>query len=167
MKNIFIIVFLLLSSIAKAQSCFSTKFFEKSKWASDNKDSAFFKADTIKLIKIIDDTYLTDGKSMDVDDYFKDNNYIIVEFSNAKELKLLSANRNYEYIEVLKGEYHWQLNKPKKTIYLYLGEKLLASFVFITGSKRKVEVQGKYMDKPKTKTIEITLLRNKQQISKK
>ena len=160
MKHLFIIALLLLSSLVKAQSFFNTKFFKKSKWATVDKDSAFFKADTLKLIKIIDDTYLTDGKSMDVDDYFKDSNYIIVEFSDAKELKLFSANRNYEYIKILKGQYHWQLNKQKKIMHLYLGEKLLISFVFLSGSKRDVEVQGKYMDKQKTKTIEITLLRN-------
>jgi len=157
--KIFAICFL-HCSISTAQP-FSKKYFELTKWASNNTDSLFFKSDTVRLVKIIDDTYLTDGKSMDVDEYFGDANYLMLEFAKQNKLVLTTTNRNAEYIRKLRGSYTWDFNTSKKILYLYLNKKLLASFILISHSQRRVNIRGKYMDKPKVETIEISLKRNK------
>ena len=76
--------FFCLNSYAQS---FNGKYFESTMWASAAKDSMFFKGDTIKLVKVIEDTYFKNRKAMAVEDYFHYYNYFILKFLKKRELK--------------------------------------------------------------------------------
>lgn len=152
MKYLFriLVVGLFYSSMSNAQT-FNSKYFETSKWASNNKDSLFFKADTIKLIKLF-------GESKDIASYFEGNNFITLEFKKHKKLKLFTTQVDSWSVSSKRGKYKWGFNKKNRTLNLYFNNKLFASF--IPSSEREVEIRSNYIGKPIEKTIELALQRS-------
>lgn len=159
MKLVFKILLLnlLYSSITKAQT-FDTKYFRGTMWASISKDSLTFKADTIKFVKIIEDTYLKNAKAMDIAGYFKGADFITFKFMPNGKLKMETHNVENGTVSNIVGKYRWDFNNKQKAINLYFNNKLFTSLIPLFATK--VKIGAKYMYNPSFITKEIILKKN-------
>ena len=161
-KGIIIIIGLLVflifkNSDIKAQ-VFSKKYFEETKWASKSNDSLFFKADTVKLVKTVEDTYFINGQGMNIPRYFY-SDFVQLEFYKNKKLKLSTVKLEEWLVGTFEGEYKWEYHKLKFSLDLYLNGIVLSSFVIIPNSEKKIFLPSLYANQPSIETIEISLLR--------
>jgi hypothetical protein len=153
-----LLAFLVFKSFNIKAQVFTRKYFEKTKWASKSNDSLFFKADTVKLVKTVEDTYFINGQGMNVPRYFN-SDYVQLEFYKNKKLKLSTVKLEEWVIGTFVGEYKWVYQKPKRTLNLYLNGILLCSFVIIPNSAKKISIPSLYAKQPSIETIEISLLK--------
>ena len=100
-----ILILLLTSKLVFSQSI-SNKEFRKSEWFISNKDSAFFKSDTLKFIK-----YSNPIKGFnnlyEESEYFDDKESIILKFTQKKYLNFYDKKFHLYSISLEK----WNLNK--------------------------------------------------------
>lgn len=158
MCRIFNIIFIsfFLCSFAEGQNAFNKTYFEKTIWASLNKDSLFFKLDTIKMVKINKKLPLNDKNIMQVDAFFNENNYVTLNFKKHKKLELSSYNVRAWMRTTKVGTYNWMFKNIDKSINLFFEGKLFASFVPIY--ENQTWVPSSHTDIP-IQTTEITLIR--------
>lgn len=148
---------LFFCAIADGQMKLSVKYFESSTWASNNKDSCFFKSDTIKIIRIVKNVSFQASESKDVAGYFNGNDFITLEFGRANKLNLFVTKVESWSITKRKGKYSWDFNNKNQILSLYFNGKLFATFKSI--SKREVMIASQYVDQPQKTTIEIIMKR--------
>ena len=100
-----ILILLLTSKLVFSQSI-SNKEFRKSEWFISNKDSVFFKSDTLKFIK-----YSNPIKGFnnlyEESDYFDDTESIILKFTQKKYLNFYDKKFHLYSLSLEK----WNLNK--------------------------------------------------------
>ena len=147
-------------SNSNAQS-FNAKYFESTMWASAARDSIFFKADTIKLVKVVKDTYFINGKAMAVEDYFYNYNYFVLKFLKKKRLIFSEALIEEWMIKTRLEDTKWEYNIKSKSLDLFKNGKLLSSFIPIPKSEVIVKIKSKYNGDPYLKTVEISLVKRK------
>jgi hypothetical protein len=133
------------------------KYFENSKWASFNKDQLFYKLDTIKLVRIVENKFIIDSKFMNVADYFEDNDYVTLEFFKRDSLSVYATLIESWSIYTIKGEYKWKFNPKEKTLDLLLNGKVFMVLFPIPGSERKLKLKSQIAGNPDIATVEITL----------
>ena len=162
MKPLFFLIAICLFcySNSYAQS-FNAKYFESTMWASAARDSIFFKADTIKLVKVIEDTYFINGKAMAVEDYFHNYNYFVLKLLKKNKLKFSEFLIEEWLISTSPEANKWEYNIRTKSLDLFKNGKLFASFIPIPKSQVIVEIKSSYNGDPKLKTVEISLVKRK------
>lgn len=154
-----LLVLIFKSSDIKAQ-VFSRVYFEETEWVSKSNDSSFFKADTVKLIKTVEDTYFVNGQGMNIPRYFN-SDFVRLGFYKNNNLKLSTFKLREWLIGTFEGEYKWEFHRSNCSLDFFLNEILLFSFIIIPNSTRKIFIPSKYNDQPSIETIEISLLRKK------
>lgn len=140
-----------------AQIKLSAKYFEGTTWAVSNKDSSFYKSDTIRIVKLSDKSSPKTDDSKNVAGYFSDNDFITMEFKKAKGLILFTTKVDSWSIVKKKGKYVWMFLFKSQTLKLYFNNKLFA--IFKPLSKSQVQIKSEYTDGPLTATAEIVMKR--------
>lgn len=153
---------LLISTTILCGQTFNEKYFIKTDWFSNNKDSVFFRADTLKLIKYSNfGTILTPKKYAESEiKYLNHGDYVTLSF---KKYKKIDFSWRYDnYIGLVSGG-QWTRTFDKKTneLKIYNDKKeLIASFKPI--SEKKIKIESIFLEqKNLLTTIELTLLRKK------
>jgi len=152
------IVCSLYCSASNAQTIYNVNYFQATKWASYNKDSSFFKSDTIKLVKVTEHfSSLNDPNQMDLADYFG-NDYVLMKFKKRKQIEFYTHQIEAWTVTTLYGKYSWDFNLQKRTLDLFFKDKLLASFIPM--SEREVSVKSNFAYEPTIMSTEVTLIRS-------
>ena len=147
------VIGLICNLIMKAQD------FKSTKWASSNRDSAFYKADTIRLLKLTRDAselskidYLED-----LPDYYNGSDFIVIEFKKKSRLKLSTILVDSWLVQTKKGEYRWSYNKKEGVIRLFLNDQSIGKFKI--GHQSKTHVKSRLSGQSAIITDEIALVR--------
>ncbi len=153
-----LILILFLKCPTSWAQIFNDQYFEDTKWVSKSKDSSFFKADTVQLVKTIDDTYFINGQGMDIPEFFN-TDFVQLEFHKNRKLKLSTFFLKDWVIGTFGSDYKWQYIKSTNFLNLYFNDTLIMSFIPILNSVKKILIPSSYNGKPDIETIEISLVR--------
>jgi len=144
-----ILILLLTSKLVFSQSI-SNKEFRKSEWFISNKDSAFFKSDTLKFIK-----YSNPIKGFnnlyEESEYFDDTESIILKFTQKKYLNFYDKKFHLYSISLEK----WNLNK--KDSILRISNKKEKDLVFKIIKFKKILFKK---DQKEFETTEMLVIKN-------
>lgn len=144
-----ILILLLTSKLVFSQSI-SNKEFRKSEWFISNKDSAFFKSDTLKFIK-----YSNPIKGFnnlyEESEYFDDAESIILKFTQKKYLNFYDKKFHLYSISLEK----WNLNK--KDSILRISNKKEKDLVFKIIKFKKILFKK---DQKEFETTEMLVVKN-------
>lgn len=144
-----ILILLLTSKLVFSQSI-SNKEFRKSEWFISNKDSAFFKSDTLKFIK-----YSNPIKGFnnlyEESEYFDDTESIILKFTQKKYLNFYDKKFHLYSISFEK----WNLNK--KDSILRISNKKEKDLVFKIIKFKKILFKK---DQKEFETTEMLVIKN-------
>ena len=144
-----ILILLLTSKLVFSQSI-SNKEFRKSEWFISNKDSAFFKSDTLKFIK-----YSNPIKGFnnlyEESEYFDDTESIILKFTQKKYLNFYDKKFHLYSISLEK----WNLNK--KDSILRISNKKEKDLVFKIIKFKKILFKK---DQKEFETTEMLVVKN-------
>lgn len=144
-----ILILLLTSKLVFSQSI-SNKEFRKSEWFISNKDSAFFKSDTLKFIK-----YSNPIKGFnnlyEESEYFDDKESIILKFTQKKYLNFYDKKFHLYSISLEK----WNLNK--KDSILRISNKKEKDLVFKIIKFKKILFKK---DQKEFETTEMLVVKN-------
>lgn len=141
----------------QAQINLTAKYFEGTNWAVCNKDSSFFRSDTIRLIKLqVQGPDKTD-ESINIAGYFGGNDFITIEFKRANDLTFFTTKVDSWSIVKKKGDYSWGFSDRNKTLKLYFNSKVFAKFKPLLQSQ--TEIESNYVGGALTATTVIVLKR--------
>lgn len=129
------------------------KDFESTTWASSNRDSFFFKSDTVKLIKIGDKS--SSASEKDAAGYFGNHDFVTMDFKQNHELHLFLTKVDPWSIVTKEGKYLWSFDEKDRVLKLFYNNKLFATLVVV--DQKEVELKSNYVDRSAKKTMEITL----------
>jgi len=123
---------------------FEKKYFTGTHWFSNNKDSAFSKIDTVRLIK--HNYYDTLSKTMTYVEserkYFKHQEIIKIVFKSSKRIYLSRMYGNAAEIDI--GQWKWALNKKGNLLFKHNGKII---YIFQPISERQIVVDSEYSNK--------------------
>lgn len=137
---------------------FSKKYFIKTSWFSNNKDSAFYKEDTIRLIKYINPSpeWTKEGYAEYEMKYLSHGDYIQIGFNKFNQLILTGRRNNYIGI-VYDRKSSWMFRKKNGQLTICLNNSI-SSFVPIKEQSTKIE--SKFAEqKEMLTTTELILVR--------
>ncbi|WP_430401195.1 hypothetical protein [Flavobacterium sp.] len=150
------------------QSCFiiaqkfDKKYFVKTAWFVNNKDSIFYKSDTLKLIKHVNlsPKWSGNGKlySENEMEYFGHGDFVEIKFERQGELYFNWRVKNSKFrFPIL--PWNWKYKKNEQTIEIH-DDKDLLILKFKPIFEKQIEITSRY-DKNKMKTVELTVVRIK------
>ncbi len=144
-----ILILLLTSKLVFSQSI-SNKEFRKSEWFISNKDSAFFKSDTLKFIKY-SNPIKRFNNLYEESEYFDDTESIILKFTQKKYLNFYDKKFHLYSISLEK----WNLNK--KDSILRISNKKEKDLVFKIIKFKKILFKK---DQKEFETTEMLVVKN-------
>lgn len=157
----FYIIFILLINISSYGQSFSKKFIKNTEWFSDNKDSLFFKKDTIRLVKYPPKLQKRYNK-YDIQyneceyKYLNHLEYIKLEFKKNGNLNLTQKNWHLG-IGYPEGMFTWDFRKKEGIISIYKLKKLKDKFKIL--NTKEIEIDSKHLNNTPLKTTELTMIR--------
>lgn len=152
-----LIISLFYCCTAKGQVKYKVSHFESAVLVSGNKDSLFFKSDTINLLKIGNKSFQESQETYDLSGYFK-SDYISLELRKDNSSMFFFINVDSWTISNKTGTYNWNFDEKNQTLTLFYKNKLFASFTPVL--EREVEIKSNYAGRYALKTKEIILRRN-------
>lgn len=158
MKSLLITITIFFIYLTVSGQKFNKNYFIKSSWFTTNKDSFFYKSDTISFIK-----YCNKGPEWAKNEfaeyelkYLKTGNYIEIRFGKHRKLDFSEIFNNYIYQVGL--NWNWIFNKNKGTLDLFLEGKFYSSFLPIV--ENEIKVPSKYAEQKELLTTkELKLVR--------
>lgn len=124
--------------------------FRKTEWFTTNKDSLFFKSDTLKLIKYSNP--IKEIKELYVEsEFFNDSESIILKFGKNKHLNFYNKKFHMYSLSLKK----WNLNK--KDSILRIGNEKETKLIFKIISIKKLKF---IKDEEELETIEMLVVKN-------
>ncbi|MES2284105.1 MAG: hypothetical protein V4547_00370 [Bacteroidota bacterium] len=156
----------LQSTIICGQS-FNKKYFSNTDWFSNNRDSIFFKADTLKFIKysnLAPKLALRQSSRKEYAEsemnYLSSGNYVEYGFERHKMLYFCEITNNYMCAVAGLETWKWKFEKKTNLLNFYYNDKLFSTFRFI--SEKQINIESKYAEqKDLLTTIELTAIRVK------
>lgn len=158
--RLYIIIFICISFNIKGQN-FNKKDLINTEWFTDNKDSIFFKKDTIKLIKYshkskskfsnIQTQYLESPNK-----YLGHSVYVNLGFKRHRDFSFLQNNWHLS-ISHIKGILSWNYDKKKNMILIYKYGSLDYKLKILTF--REIEVETNEINPKRLNTLELTVVR--------
>lgn len=134
-----LVIAMFLCTVVEAQINLTTKYFEGTSWAVSNKDSSFFKSDTIRIVKLPRRALDKTDDSINIAAYFDNNDFITIQFKRANELTLFTTKVDSWSIIRKKGIYVWTFSAGRQTLSFYFNGKLLAKYKPIIQSQEEVK----------------------------
>jgi len=160
MTKYLVSLLLLLSSILVQSQIITKKDLNKSYWFTDNKDSVFFKSDTIKIIKYSNQSpewSKTDYAECE-QEYLGHGKYIELGFGKFKALNYTEIYYSSSMID-LASKYNWDF-KNDLILRILKNNKPICSLKPI--SLKEVEIKSRFAEqKDLLKTQELTFVRIK------
>ena len=154
------LLFLFSGSFAGAQT-FPKNYFEKTAWFCSNKDSALFRADTLKLIQHCNQGPAVQNKEYAEFEvkYLKYGYFAELGFNKQGKLKISFQNEALSLVPG--GQWTWNYDPEKNVLSLYDNHrKCLAAFRPL--SERPVKVESRFeAQKELLNSKELTMLRVK------
>jgi hypothetical protein len=159
-KHIRLFIFLIFwITILKGQS-FNKKYFTETNWFSNNKDSAFYKADTVHFIKYSNKApeWSSDQFAEDEIKYLTHGDFVKISFEKNNKLFLAGRQNNFQIIR--SGKWTWNYDSKSHTICIYCNDIIVSSFMPI--AEREIKIESGFA-KPEglLTTNELTLIRIK------
>ncbi len=151
---------MLTSCINASGQTFNDRFFLQTSWFSNDKDSSFFKSDTIRLIKYsnLGPTGYTQEKAENESKYLNHGDRVELTFYKKKKLGLTSTRQNY--IGSFIPGWTWIINS--KTNLLAVSLSNVFHFTFRPVSQRQIKLSSRFALQPDSlTTTELTLVRTK------
>ena len=162
-----IIAFCLLVNFASYSQSFDKKYFIKSDWFSNNKDSLFFKADTIRLLKYNNIVIGDYSQEEEYDEfemiYFDHGQYVQLEFDRYGKMKFNIVNDNIDVLQFLENPI-WKFNNKTQELTIdHFDGLYLVKFKVLTENSVKINSKKYYqtLNDRMINTIELTLVRMK------
>jgi hypothetical protein len=161
-KRYLLFLGLLFSSTILCGQIFNEKYFTKTDWFSNNKDSIFHILDTLKFIK-----YSNHGPQWDPKEYaeceakyLNHGDYVVLGFKRHQKMDFSWRYNNYMGI-VPGGKWTWAFDKKTNQLKIYDYKKsVVGSFLPI--SERRIKIESRFADqKDSLTTTELTLIRMK------
>ncbi len=143
---------------AQAQIKLSKKNIECTTWAVINTDSSFYKLENIKIVQLIDTKSSNLNDSKNVSEYFKDNNFITMQFKKNHELEFYETNVDSWEIVKKKGKYSWNFSKGRQALRLYFNSQLFATLKPV--SQYQVYLKSEYIENPLIASVEMVMKKN-------
>lgn len=140
---------------------FSKKQIKKTEWFSDNKDSVFFKRDTIKLIKYTQKSQQQFNKyDIQFDereyDYLGHLEYVTLGFMKARNFSFTQKNWSLG-IGYAEGLLFWSYDDKNCILSIYKRKNLIHRFKVLNWNE--IDITSNKNKNEKIKSIELTLLR--------
>lgn len=161
MNKLILISFVVCFSLNLNAQKFRKSDFIKTDWFTDNKDSLFFKSDTIRLIQ-----HTNYGPEWDKARYAE---YEMMYLNHGNYLNFsFKKNRLFEYWETYNNNiniffqawFTWELNKREQVITVLMDGKVY--FKLRPVSKRQIKIKSRYaVQKELLETTELTVIRIK------
>lgn len=156
--RIIIILFILTSNVVLCQK-FNRKYFLKTKWFTNNLDSNFYKADTLKFVQYKNiSPFWNKNFSESESEYLKHANFVSLSLNKHDYLDFAMTFNNYMHQTPI-SPWTWKFESKSKLLNIYNHEnKLVVSFKPI--SKREIKIKSKLaIQKDLLSTTELTLIR--------
>jgi hypothetical protein len=131
-------------------------FLEGSTWTSNNNSKSFYVSNTIKLLKIPNETINDNGCTLDLADYFK-SDFVTISFYKKKKLVISSTDIELWTVSTKQGKYKWTFDENAQKLKLLFNSKLVGLFKPIAESK--VKVKSAYAGVASLETKEVKMLR--------
>jgi hypothetical protein len=154
-----IICLLIHSTTFLCGQTFDANYFKKTSWFSDNKDSAFYKSDTVRFIQ-----YSNFGPAEFSKEHAEyEMKYLghgdFVKFSFLKQRKMQLSERLNNSIGIVKSGM-WSWTFENNTLHMYNERKLICSFRPI--SEKIIKIESRFAKQEELLTTkEIVLVRVK------
>lgn len=153
-------IFLFLITFCINAQTFSKKQIKNTEWFTDNKDSIFYKRDTIKLIKYSQKSQQQFSKlQIQYDeseyDYLGHFEYVKLGFKKGKNLNFIQINWS-QGISYAKGVLFWKYDKNNTIISIYEDKELKYRFKIL--NLREINLVSKKNKNEAIKSTELTLL---------
>ena len=153
---------LLLSSTILCGQTFNKKYFTKTDWFSNNKDSIFYTTDTLKFIKHcnLGPEWAPKEYAEYEMKYLNHGDYIVLGFKRHKKINFSWCIDNYIGV-VPGGQWTWTFDEKTNQLKIYNDKKtVIGSFRPI--SERQIKIESRFADqKDLLTTTELTLIRIK------
>jgi len=154
----------LLSTTLFGQT-FSKKYFASTDWFSSNKDSCFYKKDTLKIIKhsVVAPNWASELQNRKEYaefelKYLNTGDFVEFGFSNNRNMHLSWRHSNY-INTVPGGQWTWSFDEKTNILSFYDHEKKLV-FSFQPISEKQIQIESRFAEhKELLKTIELTAIR--------
>ncbi|MEO1213993.1 MAG: hypothetical protein AAFY45_10730 [Bacteroidota bacterium] len=103
---------------------------ENQAWTVDNRDSSFFKSDTVSFFRILKFNYANDSVNQDLIrvDYNEGGNLSNLFFGKKNNLKLEEFNVGDWLSTLAKGKWRWYLEEDEQIIHINLKKGITYSF---------------------------------------
>ena len=126
-------------------------------WAVNNTDSSFFKSENIKIVQISGTKSSNIKDSKNVAEYFKNNNFITIQFKKNHDLDFYETIVESWVIVKKKGKYTWDFNKIRQELKLLFNNQQFATLKPI--SQYQVYFKSEYIDNPPVASTEMIMRR--------
>ena len=150
-KRYFLFLGLLLSSTILCGQTFNKKYFTNTSWFSNNKESAFYKADTLKLIKYSTLAPKWAQEASNKKEYAESEVMLLntgdfVEFhlESRQKMQLLWRERNYKYI-LPYGQWTWVFDEKKKVLSFHDWD-MRSVFSFRPISEKRIKIESRFSE---------------------
>ncbi|MCW3467950.1 hypothetical protein [Chitinophaga nivalis] len=153
MYRLFIIGLLCCAAVAQGQVKLQPADFAGTAWVTGNKDSTFFKSDTVRLIKSI----TSKTEEIDAPGHFNGSDFVTLTFAKAHKLQLAITEVATWSVIQKKGPYKWVFHPEKQLLTLYFKDTLFASFTPLR--IQATQVKSIYADHGPVATKELILVR--------
>lgn len=158
-RHLLLLGILLSWTIAWGQT-FNEKHFTSTDWFSDNKDSAFYKLDTLKFIK-----YSNYGPQWAAQKhaeyemkYLNHGDFVVLGFKKHGKFNF-SWRYNNSMVVVPAGQWTWTFDSQTNQLKIYDNKKVVVG-VFRPVSQRPVKIESVFAEqKDLLSTTELTLIR--------
>ncbi len=157
-RQIIILGFLIFSLDFSGQT-FNSNYFLKTSWFCNDKDSSFFKSDTVRFIKYKNTGPIgyTNEKAENESRYFNHGDRVELNFQKPKKLGLTSIRQNS--IGSVTSGWIWTINN--KTNLLTISNTTFL-FIFRPVSQRQIKLTSRFALQPDSLvTTELILIRIK------
>jgi len=158
--NILYIIFILLMGCSSYGQEFTRKQLKKTEWFADNKDSIFFKTDTIKLIKYVQKSQQQFSKHQIQYDVSEHEHLGHLEYVKLGYKK--GGNFNFDQINwsrgisYVRGVLFWKYDENNMIISIYENKNLIYRFKIL--NLREINLVSKKNKNETIKSTELTLL---------
>jgi len=131
--------------------------FQSTEWASYNKDSAFFKLDTVQLLRIYSkgDGLMSD--TLNVARFFE-TDFVNMTFNDSANMIFNFTILDDWITKTVHGTYNWNYDRKRNILSLYFKGKLFSQFAPLY--TRQVSVPSRF-DTPDVNTVILYLKRIK------
>lgn len=158
--RIIIILFVLTSNVVLSQK-FNRKYFLKTQWFTNNLDSNFYKADTVRFVqyKNISPSWSYHSPENEYD-YLKHANFVTLAFKKHNFLSFAEIYNNYKGVTPI-IPWTWKFERKSKLLNIYNHKnEIVVSFKPI--SEREIKIKSEFaIQKDLLTTTELTLIRVK------